>query len=48
MDAQPEQAAGQSEYQRQTFDFCCDACKKKFDQEAARYARPRSATAGKS
>jgi YHS domain-containing protein len=48
MDVQPEQAAGQSEYQGQTYSFCCDVCEKAFDQEPATYARPRSATAGMS
>jgi YHS domain-containing protein len=46
MDVQPEQAAGQSEYQGRTFYFCCDACKEKFDKEPQRFARPQSATAG--
>ncbi len=48
MDVQPEQAAGQSEFQGQTYYFCCDACKKRFDQDPKSYARPQSATAGKS
>ena len=48
MDVQPEQAAGQSEFQGQTYYFCCDACKKRFDQDPKTYARPQSATAGKS
>ncbi len=47
MDVQPEQAAGQSEYQGRTFYFCCPACKEKFDKEPDRYARPEAATAGK-
>jgi YHS domain-containing protein len=47
MDVQPEQAAGQSEYQGRTFYFCSDGCKEKFDKEPQRYARPQSTTAGK-
>ena len=47
MDVQPEQAAGQSEYQGRTFYFCCPVCKEKFDKEPQRYAQPESATAGK-
>jgi len=46
MDVQPEQAAGQSEYQGRTFYFCCSACKEKFDKEPDRYARTQSSTAG--
>ena len=49
MDVQPEQAAGQSEFQGRTFYFCCPACKEIFDREPERYARPsQSAMAGKS
>jgi YHS domain-containing protein len=47
MDVQPEQAAGQSEYQGRTFYFCCDACKEKFDREPQKYATTQSAMAGK-
>jgi YHS domain-containing protein len=45
MDVQPEQAAGQSEYQGLTFCFCCNDCKESFDKEPERYAKPES-TAG--
>ena len=31
-------AAGKSEYQGQTFYFCAPICKKKFDQDPAKYA----------
>ncbi len=49
MDVQPEQAAGQSEFQGRTFYFCCPTCKEKFDKEPERYAKPsQSAMAGKS
>jgi P-type Cu+ transporter len=46
MDVQPEQAAGQSEYQGHTFYFCCPVCKERFDKEPQRYAQPESAMAG--
>jgi P-type Cu+ transporter len=48
MDVQPEQAAGQSEYQGRTYYFCSEACKKKFDQDPKSYARSPTTTAGKS
>ena len=38
MQVDPKQAAGQSEYQGQTYYFCCAACKKKFDANPAPYA----------
>ena len=47
MGVQPEQAAGQSEYQGRTFYFCCNSCKEQFDQEPQRYAKPDSAMTGK-
>ena len=37
MDADPKQAAGQSEYQGQTYYFCSAGCKKAFDKEPAKY-----------
>jgi Cu+-exporting ATPase len=48
MDVQPEQAAGQSEYKGQTYDFCCPAYKQQFDKEPQRYAQSQSATMGRS
>lgn len=48
MDVQPEQAAGQSEYQGQTYYFCCSNCKQQFDKEPQRYAGSQSAMAGRS
>jgi len=38
MDVDPKKAAGQSEYQGQTYYFCSAGCKKAFDKEPARYA----------
>ncbi len=46
MDVQPEQAAGQSEFQGKTYYFCCDACKAKFDREPEKFAGSGKATAG--
>ncbi len=46
MDVQPEQAAGQSEFQGKTYYFCCDACKAKFDREPEKFAGTEQATAG--
>ena len=37
MDVDPKQAAGQSEYQGQTYYFCSAGCKKAFDKEPAKY-----------
>lgn len=44
MDVQPEQAAGPSEFQGRTFDFCCPSCKEKFDREPDRYAKQSQST----
>jgi YHS domain-containing protein len=38
MDVNPDQAAGKSEYQGQTYYFCCKDCKRIFDEEPATYA----------
>jgi YHS domain-containing protein len=38
MDVDPKQAAGQSDYQGQTYYFCSAGCKKAFDKEPAKYA----------
>ena len=37
MDVSPEKAAGKSEYQGQTYYFCSEHCKKKFDKEPEKY-----------
>jgi Cu+-exporting ATPase len=37
MDVNPEQAAGTSEYQGQTYYFCSPSCKQQFDQNPERY-----------
>jgi len=37
MDIDPETAAGQSEYEGQTYYFCSLGCKKSFDKEPEKY-----------
>jgi YHS domain-containing protein len=37
MEVNPEQSAGKSEYQGQTYYFCSPSCKRQFDQEPERY-----------
>jgi YHS domain-containing protein len=37
MDVDPKTAAGQSEYQGQTYYFCAPGCKKAFDKEPEKY-----------
>jgi Cu+-exporting ATPase len=38
MQVDPEKAAGKSEYKGHTYYFCNPGCKKKFDENPARYA----------
>ena len=38
MNVEPNQAAGKSEYQSQTYYFCSASCKERFEQEPSRYA----------
>ena len=35
----PPSAAGQTEYQEQTYYFCPEGCKRRFDQYPERYTR---------
>ena len=37
MEINPETAAGKSEYQGQTYYFCCEHCKKSFDKQPEKY-----------
>ena len=37
MQVDPQDAAGQSEYNGQTYYFCSAGCKRKFDQNPAQY-----------
>ncbi len=38
MEVDEEQAAGQSDYEGHRYFFCSTVCKRKFDQDPARYA----------
>src|ERR1700745_1221708 len=40
MQVDPQQAAGQSEYQGKTYYFCAPGCKKRFDSNPAQYTAP--------
>ncbi len=37
MEIDPQSAAGQSEYQGQTYYFCSESCKRRFDQNPELY-----------
>ena len=39
MDIDPKTAAGNSEYQGQTYYFCSPGCKKAFDKEPGKYVK---------
>jgi YHS domain-containing protein len=39
----PTQAAAQSDYDGQTYYFCCTACKERFDRNPQQYAGPQAA-----
>ncbi len=39
MEINPEEAAGQSEYQGKTFYFCAPGCKRKFDANPQQYVK---------
>jgi YHS domain-containing protein len=41
MQIESEKAAGKTEYQGETYWFCSDSCRRKFEAEPAKYARPR-------
>jgi Cu+-exporting ATPase len=43
MQVNEQQAAGNSEYQGQTYYFCSPGCKQQFDQDPQRYASQGSA-----
>lgn len=40
MNVEPERAAGQSEYQGQTYYFCSPGCKRRFDEAPEQYVQP--------
>jgi Cu+-exporting ATPase len=39
MEIQPEEAAGTSEYEGQTYYFCSPGCKRDFDLDPERYVK---------
>ena len=45
MDVEPDEAAGQSDFQGKTYYFCCNECKAKFDQNPQAFVKsaPRGA-----
>jgi YHS domain-containing protein len=46
MDVEPDEAAGQSEYQGTTYYFCCNECKGKFDKNPQAYSTQTQKAAG--
>jgi len=40
MDVDPASAAAKSEYNGKTYYFCAPGCKKEFDRDPGKYARP--------
>ena len=43
MNVDPQNAAGESEYQGQTFYFCCKDCKRMFDEDPTNYVNEQTA-----
>ncbi len=41
MQIEPEQATGKTEYEGQTYWFCSESCRKKFEAQPARYTHPK-------
>ena len=39
MDVEPDEAAGQSDFQGTTYYFCCNECKRKFDQRPEAFVK---------
>jgi len=48
MEVNTQDAAGTTQHRGQTYYFCSEDCKKKFDQNPEQYARGQSQSAGKS
>jgi YHS domain-containing protein len=46
MDIEPEDAAGESEFQGNTYYFCSNECKRKFDEKPLSYAKQTQKAAG--
>ncbi len=47
MDVTADNAAGQSEYQGETYYFCCQSCKRDFDADPERYVQQPIAASGR-
>ena len=47
MQVDEKNAAGQSDYQGQTYYFCSESCKEKFDQNPQQYAKQGAQGAGR-
>ena len=43
MHVEPEEAAGESEFQGQTYYFCCEDCKRMFDEDPTMYVSEETA-----
>ena len=48
MDVDPDEAAAQSEYQGETYYFCCNECKQRFDKDPKSFAHQPKAGSRKS
>jgi P-type Cu+ transporter len=48
MEVNAQDAAGTTQHRGQTYYFCSEDCKKKFEQNPEQYARGQSQSAGKS
>jgi YHS domain-containing protein len=48
MQVDAKSAAGQSQYQGQTYYFCSQDCKQKFDRNPEQYAKQQGQSAGRS
>jgi YHS domain-containing protein len=46
MEVDPKQAAGQSQYQGQTYYFCSTGCKRSFDQDPQKYVGKQQGSQG--
>jgi P-type Cu+ transporter len=46
MDVEPDEAAGQSDFQGTTYYFCCNECKRKFDQRPEAFAKQTQKASG--
>jgi Cu+-exporting ATPase len=47
MDVNPQDAAAKSQHQGQTYYFCSEGCKQKFEQNPTQYAKGQGQSAGK-